>query len=97
MIAAVLRKMADAAEKDADGFWPGAPLYALERRIAAETWLVALDLTLAGKHLDTEARALDAEARAAQLWAVAPVLATADMIRAAAWRRIAKIKEKYDD
>lgn len=96
-LAARFRKMADAAEKDAEGFWPGAPLYALERRIAAETWLEALDLVLADEPLDAEARALKAEAVAAQLWADVPALATADMIRAATWRRIAKIQEKHDD
>lgn len=91
-------QMAEAADRDADSFWPNAPLHALERREAAKVWRemaesldsdVLLDIPV-----DPVAVAEILEQRADLNWAAGlEIDAVKARIGAATWRRIARISE----
>jgi len=89
--------MAEAAERDADGFWPKAPLYALERREAAKVWremAESLDVDSIFAPPNPVAVAEILEQRAEQDWAAGlETDAVKARVRAATWRRIARISE----
>ena len=90
-------QMAEAAERDAAGFWPKAPLYALERREAAKVWRVMAESSDADDifpPIDPIAAAEALERQAERDWAAGhEAEAVTARVRADAWRRIARISE----
>lgn len=86
-------EMAKASRADADDFWPRAPLYALERSVAADVWAQAALGARSGATLDAfllTAGSLEREAenaRSAGRWADATVA----RVKADTWRRVVRI------